>query len=552
MHRHKPVEMIMTVDWGTQSPIKKATLFLSDLYKKANPKFPYVQRIHRDGQIVTTPSLGVQNDGLDNSEGDYIFHIGDLITPDLDEPEGRTRRQKARDKQLKADSPPKSKSMYLVEAKLGQGSFGQVLRCLNLVDYSAVAIKVIKNKPAYTKQAALEIKILEMIRKNDPDNERHCVHILESFRFHGHMCHVTELLGDSLYAMLKEGKSRGFSLDLTSTIIAQVVDVCALLSSLRIIHCDIKPDNILVDRTLPAIKVIDFGSSVFAEKTLYTYIQSRYYRAPEVILGNKYTPQIDMWSVGCVAAELFLGKPIFPGSSEFDQLRRIHEMVGPIPSTLMENGRNRLKYCVEEDKGWRIKTEQEYQQFDSSVPPRRHHTFVKDTISHTITAYSAQLLKDNSESERGKADTRAFVDFLQRTLVVDAKERLTPNQALAHPFLTKEPFSSSWQPPHDPQFNFDDEEPAVHTETTPEKKKSRNPFSSVLSKIKNPFSRRDALRKRSLAAHSFSSPITEHSTLPLPAADNPSPQDVYVTSTPPNFHLDEGDCEAKTTKIAGS
>jgi len=78
----------------------------------------------------------------------------------------------------------------------------------------------------------------------------------------------------------------------------------------------------------PQIKVIDFGSACHERQTVYTYIQSRFYRSPEVLLGMSYTAAIDMWSLGCIAVELFLGLPLFPGTSEYNQLTRIVEMLG--------------------------------------------------------------------------------------------------------------------------------------------------------------------------------------------------------------------------------
>lgn len=78
----------------------------------------------------------------------------------------------------------------------------------------------------------------------------------------------------------------------------------------------------------PAIKLIDFGSACLEDRTVYTYIQSRFYRSPEVLVGVKYTATIDMWSLGCISAELFLGLPLFPGSSEYNQLYRIIDMLG--------------------------------------------------------------------------------------------------------------------------------------------------------------------------------------------------------------------------------
>lgn len=108
-------------------------------------------------------------------------------------------------------------------------------------------------------------------------------------------------------------------------IIRQVLTALLKLKQLGLIHADLKPENImLVDpaRQPYRVKVIDFGSASHVSKTVCnTYLQSRYYRAPEIILGLPFCEAIDMWSLGCVVAELFLGWPLYPGSSEYDQIR---------------------------------------------------------------------------------------------------------------------------------------------------------------------------------------------------------------------------------------
>ena len=104
-----------------------------------------------------------------------------------------------------------------------------------------------------------------------------------------------------------------------------------------IVHCDLKPENILlVNRSKPNLKLIDFGSSCFEKEKIYTYIQSRFYRAPEVMLGIPYTTAIDMWSFGCILAELFTGFPIFPGETEVGQMGLIMEVIGVPPIDLLK------------------------------------------------------------------------------------------------------------------------------------------------------------------------------------------------------------------------
>ena len=91
------------------------------------------------------------------------------------------------------------------------------------------------------------------------------------------------------------------------------------LKQLGLIHADLKPENIMMvdpQRHPYRVKVIDFGSASHVSKAVpSTYLQSRYYRAPEIILGLPFNERIDMWSLGCVAAELFLGWPLYPGGT---------------------------------------------------------------------------------------------------------------------------------------------------------------------------------------------------------------------------------------------
>jgi dual specificity protein kinase YAK1 len=105
----------------------------------------------------------------------------------------------------------------------------------------------------------------------------------------------------------------------------QILESMQVLVHANVVHCDLKPENILLEKyfiimiiainfffslSSPAIKLIDFGSACLEDRTVYTYIQSRFYRAPEVLVGVKYGASIDMWSLGCISAELFLGNAL--------------------------------------------------------------------------------------------------------------------------------------------------------------------------------------------------------------------------------------------------
>ena len=89
------------------------------------------------------------------------------------------------------------------------------------------------------------------------------------------------------------------------------------LEGYQIIHCDLKPENILlVDQEATRLKLVDYGSGCFRNEQVYTYVQSRFYRAPEVILRINYSEKVDIWSFGCILAELYTGEPLFPGNNE--------------------------------------------------------------------------------------------------------------------------------------------------------------------------------------------------------------------------------------------
>lgn len=107
----------------------------------------------------------------------------------------------------------------------------------------------------------------------------------------------------------------------------------------RVVHCDLKPENILlrkIDKS--GIKIIDFGSGAFEYEKIYSYIQSRFYRAPEIVLGIPYTCAIDMWSFGCMMYEFYTGIPLFAAESENELFNSMMEIKGVPPSDVVLRG----------------------------------------------------------------------------------------------------------------------------------------------------------------------------------------------------------------------
>lgn len=144
-----------------------------------------------------------------------------------------------------------------------------------------------------------------------------------------HVCLVFELLSVNLYEVLKHRGYKGLPIDRVQDLSKQILETLVLLKSVNIIHCDLKPENILLKTNESLdVKIIDYGSSCYESQQSSTYIQSRFYRAPEVLLGFEYTTAIDMWSFGCIVAELFLGIPLLPGNSEYNLLSRLTDTIG--------------------------------------------------------------------------------------------------------------------------------------------------------------------------------------------------------------------------------
>jgi len=153
---------------------------------------------------------------------------------------------------------------------------------------------------------------------DDEDDDDGDVHMQE------HLFIVTELLKDNLYEFQRYLREAGlepyFTLGRLQSIMRQCLEALAFIHKQNLIHCDIKPENIVIKSySRCEVKIIDFGSSCFTSDHLTSYIQSRSYRAPEVVLGVLYDPKIDVWSLGCVLAELFTGKEIdFPVTFTWD------------------------------------------------------------------------------------------------------------------------------------------------------------------------------------------------------------------------------------------
>lgn len=243
---------------------------------------------------------------------------------------------------------------YEIDSSIGKGSFGQVVRAYDHVGHCPVAIKIIKNRKAFYDQAQIEVRLLKLIRQHQIDDTTavgrdNIVKLKTHFDWRNHLCLVFELLSYNLYDLIKNTRYHGVSLKLTRKFAHQILEALKFLArpELAIIHCDLKPENILLcNSKRSAIKLVDFGSSCKVGQRIYQYIQSRFYRSFEVLIGIPYDQAIDMWSLGCILVELHTGEPLFNGSNEFDQVNKIVETLGMPPASLLEKGYKTSKFFV--------------------------------------------------------------------------------------------------------------------------------------------------------------------------------------------------------------
>ncbi|KKF95325.1 Serine/threonine-protein kinase ppk15 [Ceratocystis platani] len=417
---------------GFISPLQALTVHLPATYRICNPGFKY-ESSRNPRRVLTKPSKGVKNDGYDNEDSDYILYVNDIL----------------------GSEEAGHKNRYLILDVLGQGTFGQVVKCQNLKTQEVVAVKVIKNRTAYFNQSMMEVSVLDLLNtKLDKNDDHHLLRLKDTFIHRQHLCLVFELLSVNLYELIKQNQFRGLSTTLVRVFAQQLLNGLTLLNKARLIHCDLKPENILLKNLeSPIIKIIDFGSACDERQTVYTYIQSRFYRSPEVLLGLPYSSAIDMWSLGCIVVELFLGLPLFPGSSEYNQVARIVEMLGNPANWMIEMGKQGSQFFEksQDDYGrrtYRLKSMEQYSRERSTKEQPSKKYFSANTLPEIIRTYPMPRKNmKQSEIEREMNNRVAFIDFVRGLLNTNPLERWSPQQAKLHPFITQSKFTGPFVPP---------------------------------------------------------------------------------------------------------
>ncbi|KAF6987426.1 hypothetical protein CFC21_005073 [Triticum aestivum] len=379
---------------GTPKSERSADMFCDDIFGESPAGFRKLGK--GDGLCIEKNAL---HDNWDDPEGYYTHRFGELL-------DGR----------------------YEITAAHGKGVFSTVVRAKDLKagkdDPEVVAIKIIRKNETMYKAGKQEVSILEKLASADREDRRHCVRFISSFMYRNHLCLVFESLNMNLREVLKKfGRNIGLKLTAVRAYSKQLFIALKHLKNCKVLHCDIKPDNMLVNDAKNVLKLCDFGNAMLAGMNEVTpYLVSRFYRAPEIILGLPYDHPLDIWSVGCCLYELSTGKVLFPGATNNDMLRLHMELKGPFPKKMLRKGAFTMQH-FDQDLNFNAIEEDPV----TKKPMRK--------LILNIKLKDFGSLVSNFPGEDPKMLSN-FKDLLEKIFVLDPDKRITVSQALSHPFIT--------------------------------------------------------------------------------------------------------------------
>ena len=334
---------------------------------------------------------------------------------------------------------------YRVLRTLGKGTFGRVVECSEYGRKGLKAIKVVRSIKKYVDEARVEASILEDVQDRisnahkGSENDSRIVHLYEDFSWNSHYCLVLEPLGISLYDFCRKTNYRPWKHSAVAVVTADVLSALACLHEISCVHTDVKLENVLFENPSDfdsslirswsfRVKIIDFGGAVFLKhgQPGTGIINTRQYRSPEVLLNRGWGTSSDVWSLGCLVAELFAGELLFQTHSDLHHIALISATVGSFPVEIASSYK-KLFYSTGHAR-W---------------PPNFGS---KEFSTENIKSVYRQLTLDKlvqqwydlhgSHTERDILEKDNLLRFLQGCLQVDPKERLTSADALKSAFLT--------------------------------------------------------------------------------------------------------------------
>mmetsp|Transcript_34653 Transcript_34653/g.80997 ORF Transcript_34653/g.80997 Transcript_34653/m.80997 type:complete len:708 (-) Transcript_34653:130-2253(-) len=309
-------------------------------------------------------------------------------------------------------TPPFKNGRYSVVKQLGSGTYGKVILCEDhKYNRAGVAVKLVRREPPlYRVSAKNEIAILREL-----DGRSQTLKLLRDFEHTGHICMTFELLGDHLSEVLRRN-GRPFRMEHVRDISFQLLQAVAYVHSKNIIHTDLKTENILLVNNPSgalSIKVVDFGSSLFANAWHPPLVGTMHYRAPEAVLQAGWSFPLDVWAIACLMVELVTGSHLFELAHDDVHLHMMERCLGPIPADLLRKGYANLNQyntaLLQRDARGAVR-----------IAPCRMEGFQM--------VASMRRLKD-------MVSDPTLLDLMRQMLEYDPAKRITAQKALLHPFF---------------------------------------------------------------------------------------------------------------------
>lgn len=316
---------------------------------------------------------------------------------------------------------------FEIESELGEGAFGRVLRVKNVKTRLTAALKVTKNEQKRRHNAMAEIIALTMIECRDPEDTSFCIKMLRWFSCAGHVCIAFPLLGISVFDFLEKNDFEPFTIREVRHISYQLCVAVSFLHRNGMTHTDLKPENMLFvdarsttvfsDKSATGvrrlysteIRLSDFGCVTRHQGAQQTTITTHYYRAPEVTLGLGWTNSCDIWSIGCIIFELYMGHLLFPTKEVRQQLGMMEKILGEFPAEMVHKSKTTHFKNGKLDYDW-----------------SQAETDVREHCQPLIEF----RLEDN------KDDNQLF-NLIQQMMPYEPTQRISASTALVQPFLEK-------------------------------------------------------------------------------------------------------------------
>ena len=342
---------------------------------------------------------------------------------------------------------------YEVVSELGTGTFGKVFECHDRKHGDKVAVKVVRSIKRYVESARIESAVLNAVYdRQRRDQVDFCVKMYSAFSLGNHYCIVCEALGMSLYDLVKRNEYAGLPLRHVREIARQLLQAMDFFESMRLIHTDLKLENVLFHRSdvlethtvavrdgrtvqvvAPQqlkIKIIDFGGATFDDEHKSTIVNTRQYRGPEVTLEAGWSYPSDIWSVGCIIAEAYAGDMFFATHDDMEHLALMERALGRFPPSLLDRSPPRV----------------ERRHFDRSGYVR-----VGELTRESQDYVRSSLGVREFFSLRGDDASSGVVDLMYALFELEPRRRATARQALAMPFFRDHDGRSNGQHSHSSQ-----------------------------------------------------------------------------------------------------